>query len=89
MKPHLRWFLPLVLVIPLLTGCDKKADCPDCGGTLLEGYIFKRVTTDDLAKNDGLALIEDVDAGACIRAKLTGENLDLNTVTVVDDCCCE
>jgi hypothetical protein len=82
--------LSLVMGLVLgLAACNKNENCTDCGGTLAQGYIFKTVTTDDLAQIDGLALIEGVDAGVCIRAKLTGQEMDVNTVKVVDDCCCQ
>ncbi len=80
--------LTLVIILTLVT-CNKNGNCTDCGGTLAQGYIFKTVTTDDLAQIDGLAQIEGVDAGVCIQAKLTGQEMDVNTVTVVDDCCCQ
>ncbi len=79
----------LVMLILLLIGCSDKDNCNDCGGSIIEGFIFMNVTADDLAQNDGLALLEGVDVGVCIRVKISGAELDLNTVKAVDDCCCE
>lgn len=79
----------MALVLPLMFTCQDKDECSDCGGTIFEGYIFMKVTADDLAKNEGLALLKGVDVGVCIRVKLSGDELDLNTVKVVDECCCK
>ncbi|MEE8437605.1 MAG: hypothetical protein V3S22_04625 [Candidatus Neomarinimicrobiota bacterium] len=84
MNTMIKLFLVTVF---LLAGCSDDKDCPDCG-SILEGYIFKSITTSDLAQNEGLALLEGVNAGVCVRAKLSGQEFDLDTVEVVDDCCC-
>jgi hypothetical protein len=42
-----------------------------------------------LAKYEGLAALESIDVGACIRAYILEEELNVNTVSIVDDCCCE
>ncbi|MEA1882558.1 MAG: hypothetical protein U9N31_09195 [Candidatus Marinimicrobia bacterium] len=48
-----------------------------------------KVTGGDLAKYEGLAKLEGVDVGVCIRAYILEEELNANSVTIVDDCCCE
>ncbi len=47
------------------------------------------VTANDLAKHEGLAALDGIDVGACIRAYILEEELNINTVSIVDDCCCE
>jgi len=69
-----------------LGGCNIKNDCVDCGGGLLDGYLYKVVSTDDLAS------VPDLDIESCIRFKytvLTNDEIDSETVTVVNDCCCK
>ena len=48
-----------------------------------------KVTASDLVKYEGLANLKGVDVGVCIRAFYPGRRLSVNSVTVVDDCCCE
>lgn len=68
------------------TACEKEEGCDDCGGTILDGYLFNEVTTEDLS---ALGAVEGIEVGACIRYKLDGTEFDLETVMVVDDCCCD
>ena len=37
-----------MLFLVLIT-CQDNPDCSDCGGDLLDGYLFKKVTQEDLA----------------------------------------
>ena len=56
---------------------------------LLDGFLFKEVTQDDLAK---VGNIEGMNIGICIRYQLIGlteEEFDLETIAIVDDCCCD
>ena len=51
--------------------------------------FFKEVTQDDLAE---IGNIEGMNIGICIRYQLLGlteEEFDLETIAIVDDCCCE
>jgi len=55
----------------------------------LDGFLFKEVTQDDLAK---VGNIEGMNIGICIRYQLIGlteEEFDLETIAIVDDCCCD
>ena len=83
MKRYL--FLLLILPFIVLLSCEDDADCPDCG-KLTEGYLFKKVTQDDFAAFAGVSGIE---VDACMRYKLTSGDISANTITIVDDCCCE
>ena len=58
--------------------------CTNCGGGLVDGYLYKEVTFTDIA---GLAEIAvAVDVGKCIRFKMDGT--DFSEAALVDDCCC-
>ena len=74
------------LTMLVFLACEKEEGCDDCGGTILDGYLFNEVTTEDLSV---LGTVEDIEVGVCIRYKLDGTDFDLETVLVVDDCCCD
>ncbi len=87
----MRIFLTIILTLSLflLVTCEDNPECASCGGGLLEGFLFKKVTQDDLAK---VGNIEGMNIGICIRYQLTGlteEEFDLETIAIVDDCCCD
>ncbi len=84
-------FLTIILTLPLflLVTCEDNPECASCGGGLLEGFLFKKVTQDDLAE---IGNIEGMNIGICIRYQLLGltdEEFDLETIAIVDDCCCD
>ena len=65
-------------------GSNSDSSCTECGGGLLDGYLYKEVTFNDIA---GLAEIDvTVDVGKCIRFKM--DEPDFFDATLVDDCCC-
>lgn len=77
-----------MLFLVLIT-CQDNPDCSDCGGNLLDGFLFKKVTQEDLAD---IGSIDGVNIGICIRYQLTGlteNDFDLDTIEIVDDCCCD
>lgn len=74
------------LAIFTFPACEEEEGCDDCGGTILDGYLFNEVTTEDLTV---LGTIDNIEVGVCIRYKLDGTEFDLETVKVVDDCCCD
>ena len=77
-----------MLFLVLIT-CQDNPDCSDCGGNLLDGYLFKKVTQEDLAD---IGSIDGVNIGICIRYQLSGlaeGDFDLETIEVVEDCCCD
>ena len=87
----MRIFLTIILTLSLflLVTCEDNPECASCGGGLLEGFLFKKVTQDDLAK---IGNIEGMNIGICIRYQLLGltdEEFDLETIAIVDDCCCD
>ena len=80
--------LVLIFLSCFLLSCDAGAgdsECTECGGGLLDGYLYKEVTVEDVA---GLAEIDvsGVTVGKCIRFKMDGT--EFSEATVVDDCCC-
>ena len=79
--------LALIFLSCFLLSCDAgsgDSECADCGGGLLDGYLYKEVTSADIA---GLAEIDiAVDVGKCIRFKMDGT--DFSEAALVDDCCC-
>mgnify|MGYP001327666338 FL=1 len=77
-----------ILFLTLLT-CQDNSECSDCGGNLLDGFLFKKVTQEDLAD---IGSIDGVNIGICIRYQLSGlteGDFDLETIEIVDDCCCD
>ena len=79
--------LALIFLSCFLLSCDAgsgDSECADCGGGLLDGYLYKEVTFTDIA---GLAEIDvAVGVGKCIRFKMDGT--DFSDAALVDDCCC-
>ena len=87
----MRIFLIIILTLSLflLVNCEDNPECVSCGGGLLEGFLFKNVTQDDLVE---IGNIEGINIGICIRYQLLGltdEEFDLETIAIVDDCCCD
>ena len=87
----MRVFLTIILTLSLflLVTCEDNPECASCGGGLLEGFLFKKVTQDNLAE---IGNIEGMNIGICIRYQLLGltdEEFDLETIAFVDDCCCD
>ena len=81
-----RILISIFLLVFLINcgGNNSDSSCTECGGGLLNGYLYKEVTFNDIA---GLAEIDvAVDVGKCIRFKMDGT--DFSEATVVDDCCC-
>ena len=79
--------LALIFLSCFLLSCDAGAgdsECTDCGGGLLDGYLYKEVTVEDVAS---LAEIDvSTNVGKCIRFKMDGT--EFSEAIVVDDCCC-
>ena len=60
------------------------SDCTDCGNGLIDGYLYKKVTFNDLAGLTQINVSANLDQ--CIRFKMDGE--DFADATIIDDCCC-
>lgn len=64
-------------------------ECSDCGPGITQGYLFKLVTEKDLAT---LGEIEGIEVDVCITysfVDVVTEEIDTETVKIVDDCCCD
>ena len=83
----MKYLFAIFLVSFLLLTCKTSTnnpDCNECGGGLLDGYLYKEVTIEDVA---GLAEINvSVNIGKCIRFKMDGS--EFSEAVIVDDCCC-
>ena len=75
----------LLISLTLIFQCsDTENECNDCGGGLLDGYLYKEVMIEDIAR---LAEINvTVGIGKCIRFKMIES--EFSNAEIVDDCCC-
>lgn len=77
-------FLFLLMLAISCTGINTNNSCTECGGGLVDGFLYKEVIVEDMT---GLAEIDIItDIGKCIRFKLDGS--DFSEAEIVDDCCC-
>ena len=77
----------ILLLLFFYLSCTSETDntsCIDCGGGLLDGYLYKEVTLTDIVKLSEITI--DANIGNCIRFKMEGENF--HSAEVVEDCCC-
>ena len=51
--------------------------------------VTMKVSASDLARYEGLASVNDVNVGTCIKAYIYEEELFINSIIVLDECCCE
>ena len=81
----MKWLNLFIFLMFFLNGCSSNEnDCNDCGGGLIDGYLYKEVTIEDVA---GLAEINvSVNIGKCIRFKMDGS--EFSEAVIVNDCCC-
>ena len=79
-------FAILAFVLMVFAGCDEPSSCDDCGGGIINGYLYTKVTSSDLNQ---LGSVEGINLDSCIRYKLSGDDFDTETVSVVPDCCCD
>ena len=87
-KLHLIYRLLMILLFLYIISCDNDAKCNTCGD-VFGGFVFMEVTANDLTKYEGLAQLKGVDVGVCIRAHILEQELNVNSVTIIDDCCCQ
>tara|TARA_X000001036_G_C20522717_1_gene742784 strand:- start:342 stop:605 length:264 start_codon:yes stop_codon:yes gene_type:complete len=81
---HLKFLFFLIISLSCNTQGDN-IDCIECGGGMLDGFLYKDVNLADLTNN-----LNEVNASAslgdCIRFKMDGSNF--SSAEIVDDCCC-
>jgi len=76
----------LIFTFFVFLSCTKDDSCTDCGGGPQDGYFYKTVTEADISELSTLG----VNLDECIQFKVNfNDDLDLETVSVVDDCCCD
>ena len=49
-------------------------DCLNCGDGLLDGYLYKKVTLQDITELNKIAITAEI--GNCIRFKMDDENFE-------------
>jgi hypothetical protein len=83
-----RILISIFLLIFLINcgGSNSDTSCTECGGGLLDGYLYKEVTFTDIVGLAEIDVIVDVEVGKCIRFKMDGT--DFSEAALVDDCCC-
>ncbi len=79
----LRIFFILFFFFSCYSNVDN-TDCMDCGGGLLDGFLYKEVAPADISKLNDIAI--SVGVGECIRFKMDGDNFD--SAEIVESCCC-
>tara|TARA_A100001035_G_C27717324_1_gene470141 strand:- start:69 stop:374 length:306 start_codon:yes stop_codon:yes gene_type:complete len=82
----IKFFFTIIILLPMLS-CNTGAsisDCTDCGGGLVDGYLYKKVTINDLADLTQINVSANIDQ--CIRFMMDGE--DFSSATIVEECCC-
>jgi hypothetical protein len=83
-----RILISIFLLIFLINcgGSNSDSSCTECGGGLLDGYLYKEVTYTDIPELAVIDVVNDVEVGKCIRFKMDGT--DFSKAALVDDCCC-
>ena len=75
----------LLLTLFITLQCSETDnECNDCGEGLLDGYLYKDVSIDDIADLAEINVI--VEIGQCIRFKMIES--EFSNAEIVDDCCC-
>ena len=59
--------------------------CDNCNDEMINDYLFKKVTLDDLITNL-LEVNPSISINQCIKYKIIDS--DYENVIIVDDCCC-
>jgi hypothetical protein len=78
----------ILISLVIFFSCDKSSKCDNCGD-LVNGSTTIKVSQNDLMKYEGLVKIEGIGVGTCIQANIFQEELILNSIKILDECCCE
>ena len=86
--PNIKTSIKVIALLCFFLGCDTSSntpECNECGGGLIDGYLYKNITIDDITSS-----LLDIDSSfsidECIRYKMDG--IDFTEAETVDDCCC-
>ena len=79
----LRIFFILFFFFSCYSSVDN-TDCMDCGGGLLNDFLYKEVVLTDISKLNDIGIATNI--GNCIRFKMIDDDFDV--VEVVENCCC-
>tara|TARA_B100000676_G_C17773747_1_gene678129 strand:+ start:441 stop:695 length:255 start_codon:yes stop_codon:yes gene_type:complete len=74
-------FLSIIFIIQC---SNNENDCNECGGGLLDGYLYKQVAIEDIS--DLTAINISAEIGECIRFKMIEGKF--SDAKIVNDCCC-
>ena len=83
----LKGSLKIILLHLFFQGCDipsTDTDCINCDGGLMNGFLYKEITIDDIGNLAELDIAGEI--GKCIRFKMDDESF--SEAQIVDDCCC-
>jgi len=76
--------ISILCLIFIIQCSENENDCSDCGGGLLDGYLYKEVTIEDISNLTEINVSAEI--GNCIRFKMT--ETQFSDAEIVDDCCC-
>ena len=79
----LRIFFILFFFFSCYSNVDN-TDCMDCGGGLLNEFLYKEVVLTDISKLNDIGIATNI--GNCIRFKMIDDDFDV--AEVVENCCC-
>ena len=86
--PNIKTSIKIIALLCVFLGCDTSSntpECNDCGGGLVDGYLYKKATIDDITS--GLLDIKSsFSIDECIRYRMDG--IDFTEAESVDNCCC-
>ena len=81
----------ILICIPILlwliyscSSGENNTECNECEGGLLDGFLYKEVTLEDIANLTEINVTMNI--GQCIRFRMDGS--EFSEATVVADCCC-
>ena len=77
-----------LIIFYCLSGCSMSSEnieCDNCNDEMINDYLFKKVTLDDLITNL-LEVNPSINIDQCIKYKIIDN--DYENAIIVDDCCC-
>tara|TARA_B100001250_G_scaffold192447_1_gene165431 strand:- start:1255 stop:1551 length:297 start_codon:yes stop_codon:yes gene_type:complete len=84
-KLSIKASLVIFLIFISCSAPSNNNECNDCGGGMIDGYLYKKVTLDDITAS--LIEIEpSIIIDQCIRYKM--DEVEFMEASIVDECCC-